>query len=118
MLDIKSLTNNRLREQFISEYKEWNVISENEVTGEKIYHYQLDNGAGIAVVTRKCHDYHGNLSERKEEYFLLNVDEYFDGKKYVFTIKNGMTFYDCQQAKHVVVEFLKAYSHGEVVAKE
>lgn len=111
---IEELTNNKLRTEFVDNYKKWSLISENVVTGEKIYHYQLKNGAALAVTTIVKHTY-GGLKEVVKDYFILNVNVQFDGKKNVFSIKNGLTFYDCIQSKTILVEFIKEYQKGVII---
>lgn len=114
-MKIEELTNNKLRTQFIEEYKTWAVLSENVVTGEKVYWYPLDNYAAIAVKSKKYHNYKEKLAEGKEEYFLLNVKVQFDGKKNTFAIVDGTTFYDCVVQKSTVVEFIKEYQKGAII---
>ncbi|SES68988.1 hypothetical protein [[Clostridium] polysaccharolyticum] len=115
---LETLTNNKLRTEFIDNFKSWELISHNAVTGEKIYFHQMKNGAAFAVKTAMKHIYDGSLKEIVQCYYLLNVNVRYDGTKNVFEVVDGTTFADCVQNKPVLVEFIKEYQRGNVKSIE
>lgn len=101
--DLPILRNNEQRKEFIEAYVTWPIWIDQELTGEKYYRYDFDNGVSIVVKVYYCKifDYTSvNLvyEERfrddwgKEEYYLLEPDKYFK---------------DCETNKSSLVDYLK-----------
>lgn len=101
--ELPILRNNDQRKGFIEAYETWPIWIDQELTGERYYRYDFDNGNSIVIKVYYCKVFDYKLvnlvyEERfrddwgKEEYYLLKPDKYFK---------------DCETNKSSLIDYLK-----------
>ncbi len=107
--ELPLLKNNDQRKEWIEAYQTWPVWIYLELTGEKYYRYDFDNGESFVVKVSTCHKWIGTKGYRneveygKEVYYILGHE-----CKEAYRPKNP-TFSESESNKSAMVEYLKEY---------
>lgn len=112
--ELPILKNNDQRKEFIDNYKSWPLWIDQQLTGEKFYRYDFDNGESIVIKASLHHPWGSNNGKYgykeeaeygREEYYLIRTD--VDG----YGPKNP-TFMECRTNMSALVDYLKELQKG------
>lgn len=120
--ELPKLTNNEKRGQFIDAYETWPLWIESELTGERYYRYDIEEGIAIVVRVSLRHVWlreKGKYSQDEteygaEEYYLIGLNMKYTTNGYQFQRNGKKTFWECKSNRSELIEFLKKYQKGEI----
>lgn len=117
--ELPELTNNKKRGQFIDAYKTWPIWMESELTGERYFRYDFEDGIAVVVGVSLRHIWlRGKYSEETEygaeEYYLIGLSIKYTVNGYQFRRNSNKTFHECKSNRSEIIEFLKKYQKGEI----
>jgi len=112
--ELPILSNDTQREEFIDNYKSWPIWIEQELTGERFYRYEFQNGVAIVVRVSKQHIYDvqnkkDELKYSQERYYLCNIKTEYRNNKTIYKIDIDRTLTDCISYKSQLIDYLKKY---------
>lgn len=111
--ELPLLKNNDQRKDWIDAYQTWPVWIDQELTGERYYKYDLDNGVSFVVKVSTCHKWSGGngynqeVEYGREKYYIIGREctENYRPKH--------PTFSESEENKSAMIEYLKGYQKGE-----
>ena len=99
-MQLKDLTNNQKRKEFLEDYTEWKVWLRVPEVNEKYYAYRLPNGVMISVKETE-HTKGDDWWKTKERGGYYVTTEYY-------LLEDGWErFADCKKSKTQIVEYLR-----------
>jgi hypothetical protein len=104
--ELPILKNNDQRKDFIDNYTSWPIWIDQELTGERYYRYDFEDGTSFVIRVSLQHAYKGyertaEIKHGHEEYFLLGVKNRW--------IPGMPTFTESSTNKSAMIEHLKEF---------